>query len=760
MLNKNIFKIMLDQNKIYIPSDYSNDQDNKALAATMSANLMGFGFKPSPALVERLSKCTKDEIVELYKAFTKELNANRIEDSRAFYPGFPKEVMKLSDVDIFFDQLVYALSGFEVMPEGKNDAPWFGTTIEKGLDISYDEDVHEYINQLIRQTGTYSDKELQHLIKYNETYKIDLPEAKEIPIRENRVVLFIITGEDKDKAADYFDTATDVLRYIAAKSAIKDEEGNINSTALEAASLKNKSFLDYRFTRPERRAIMDLLKVVGAKKSWMEIAEDMWRHKKTWKSVIKGLHPNEFKGNSVEDKKALDNIKEACKSVCDKGPADRFHARLEKALQDGNLTVISDMAKERPGEIASRMEQIMSIEAKEKGAFSLLSSSIDIFESIADKLPSNILIRTYAHFVSPESKGDKTYFHKGKIFVKESTYKPEINDVSKARISNIALNALSNKLRSCPPLGRVYVSPSMGDYMLPKNGEGKALGLAAGSKISPEIEDADIRRLFVWWTDSKTDKYVDLDLSATILDKDYNQIRTIAWNGEYNAYNGGIVYSGDVRDGGDVDGPGVAEYIDIDRNKLPKSAKYISMSVNAYTNETFSTLPNAKAGFMELEEFNTDKHFDYRSVAAAFDLNTPTKTCIPFIYDIENNKMIWADLAYSHRGNINVASHQMSYIGAITKYVTTKEGMSIGELAILNAEARGEVVFTKEEADILFMTNSEKIKYEEEIKNNERMSNRTQTFILPTDSSYILSELLPTKDETKDKEKLNNEMEL
>ena len=102
----------------------------------------------------------------------------------------------------------------------------------------------------------------------------------------------------------------------------------------------------------------------------------------------------------------------------------------------------------------------------------------------------------------------------------------------------------------------------------------------------------------------------------------------------------------------------------------------------------------------------------------------------------------------------------MSYIGAITKYVTTKEGMSIGELAILNAEARGEVVFTKEEADILFMTNSEKIKYEEEIKNNERMSNRTQTFILPTDSSYILSELLPTKDETKDKEKLNNEMEL
>ena len=179
----------------------------------------------------------------------------------------------------------------------------------------------------------------------------------------------------------------------------------------------------------------------------------------------------------------------------------------------------------------------------------------------------------------------------------------------------------------------------------------------------------------------------------------------------YDLAGNGYCLSGDIVDGGPADGNGVAEFIDIDIEKMKEmGARYFVFSVNSYTEQLFCELPNMHFGFMEREEMNSGEIFEPSTVQQKVKLNSNSTTAITCMFDIEKMEMIWIDEVGQDvfRSNLRVNNIDANWLG--TNMVCYKalhmEKANISDVIRLNAEARnGEIVENKEDADLVFSLN-------------------------------------------------------
>ena len=90
----------------------------QALVATAAKNLESLGYTLSPELANEMLNTSIEDIVKTARFLTEEIKHKLGGDVEyhPLYPGFPESVLERSDVTLFFDALVYAISGFEVLP--------------------------------------------------------------------------------------------------------------------------------------------------------------------------------------------------------------------------------------------------------------------------------------------------------------------------------------------------------------------------------------------------------------------------------------------------------------------------------------------------------------------------------------------------------------------------------------------------------------------------------------------------------------------
>ena len=82
---------------------------------------------------------------------------------------------------------------------------------------------------------------------------------------------------------------------------------------------------------------------------------------------------------------------------------------------------------------------------------------------------------------------------------------------------------------------------------------------------------------------------IDLDASCLLIDKDKQIIDTI-WYRQLRSKCRSVHHQGDNRTG---EGEGDDETISINLNKLPSSVKYIAITVNSFTGQSFENVRNA-----------------------------------------------------------------------------------------------------------------------------------------------------------------------
>ena len=308
-------------------------------------------------------------------------------------------------------------------------------------------------------------------------------------------------------------------------------------------------------------------------------------------------------------------------------------------------------------------------------------------------------------------------------------------------------------------MGNVYVDAEFKNYLVPfsqRSASSTSKSVVRGSQL-PIKSDAIAVRAFIWWTNTdRVDEWgcggrVDIDLSAAIYDSDWNCVEHVSYtrlrSGKMKAY-----HSGDITNGGSVNGNGVAEFLDVNIDAVSENGRYIVYQIYSFTGQNFSTLENCRFGWMEREDVGSGEIFEPTTVSMVMDVNADGRTAIPVIFDCVERKFIWCDMNLgtdsSNCGGINIESN-ISGVTATCYAMTHLNKPNIYDLAMLNAMARGSVVHNRNDADIIF-SNDKTVPFEIVVEKDEQTGEEKRVvrdkvdvpIITAFDVDYFMGDLL------------------
>lgn len=698
-MENSVFNIILRRkNRVFINDDdmlkslsAATGEKNKQIVATMNKNIEVFGYTMSEALFDKLMhmKAKNREVVydALVNGLKKITGADKVYNP--MYPNFPKSVMKKDDFELYFNAIVHYWSFGTLLPyeEKEERAPLFNTAKVKVLEAGSFDDLNDIFNNLCASKTSLSKSDVEDMIFILNSAKVTLPD--EIPFKENTACicrLLVDTGVDTDGSLcrKYIKTATDVLRLVTAMS-----DGDVSLA-------ENTKFRNLK--RSERRIIMNLLAGCG------NASEDMNRYAGRWIRVGEKLHPGEFAKNERYTK-----IVQAFGVIRNDGKIQSFGGKVDAAIASGDVTTVVSLLKKRPGEFARRIDFLLRTFDKDADRKTVIMG----FASVAKDVSSTVLLQVREHFINKLNGNDdmRVFFPKGNLarsyYVKNNKTEAIPEDTIKMVIA-VCENALVNIYGNREFLGKVYIDEVLKDYTVPFSlrSAGKTMtAVSRGSRIAID-DSAKIIRPFIWWTNTKDD-IIDVDLSVAVFADDWNCLEHVSYS-NLKSSRFGICHSGDITNGGPVDGEGVAEFIDLDIDKaLSAGARYAVFNVYNFSNECFSKMDHAAFGFMTRSDMKNGEIFEPSTVKQRMDLASATTTCIPVIFDLKERVFVWCDMALTADhvrtgfGGINVESNLPSVVVTCKAMVDVKKP-NLYDLFIFNAKARGIITDNPDEADIRF----------------------------------------------------------
>lgn len=662
--------------------------DTQRYLVTMTKNIETLGYTFSNQLFNKLKTLTKEELFEIYKELVSELKKNIGADVQynPMYPNFPESVMEENEMQLYMNAIVHYWSYGTILPcEEKNERlPLFDETKVKVIDSGKWEDLYEIFDNLCRSKTSISQTDKEDLAWIMKNSNVKFPD--EIPLKENVALIGKIYVESNplataDKLQKYFKTATDVLRLITAMS-----DGDISL----ATNTKYRSF-----KRKERRLLLELLDNCG------NIQEDMLRYKNRWIRVGERLHPGEYKTGRY------DNARLAFDKLRNNEKIQTFNSKVDHNMKDKNFEKAILLLQKRPGELARRLDYLLRTVDKKNNV-------INTFKDVANKVSTPVLLQIKEHFKNrQEELSTRVFFPKG-CLARSYAIENKLPDIDKKycdAIVKICENALVEIYKSKDFMGNVYLSEEYKNYIVPfsQRSASKSLKtIVRGSRVKLK-EKAKAMRAFIWWTNTD-DERVDIDLSATVFDENWNYINHVSYtrlrDKEMNVY-----HSGDITNGGDVNGIGVSEFLDVDIESVANAGgRYVAYQVYSYSEQTFGNLPHAMFGWMEREDVKSGEIYEPKTVEQKMDLTSQSTVCIPVIFDCVEREFIWCDMNvslddyYYHRGGNNVESNLMGVAATCYSIVNMKKP-NLYDLINLHIRARGLRVENKGEADIVFDIN-------------------------------------------------------
>ncbi len=727
-----------------------NSYDKKVapLVLAMSKNIESLGFSFSVKAIDHLLRYTYDEIAAFYKMLLPELKKLVAADVEyhPMYDNFPDQVIEADSIELFLNAVVHYMSLGTLLPEyEKNERlPLLDTsnlTVICVEDDDKDELLEVLANLLSSKTSlSVQDKEdVEKIIVSRADYFKALPD--EVPLKENVALIskLIIEKAAIKNAEDiqkYFVTATDVLRLVVSLS-----NGDISLA-------ERTQFLHLK--RPARRMIMDLLAGCSG-----DILEDLFKYRDEWIRIAEILHVGEYRSPKY------DRVVKAFKTLRNDPKPLMFTGRVEESIKLGENGVMAAAAilVKRPGEFARRLDKLLR-------DCNNADTILDMFESVADKVSTTVLMQVSQHFVGrAKNKAPiRVFFPKGNLAhaLVEKNDLPEITPDICYRVVKICQDAIVKVFSETKDkMGKVFIDPEMRNYIVPFSQRSASSGtkmLVRGSSAYIG-KKTNILRSFIWWTnEANSDDYdcyskhgrVDIDLSACILDENFQYVSHVSYT---NLREHGIGYhSGDITDGGDVNGRGVAEFIDIDINGVMEQGRYVCFQVYNYTCQHYASLPNCRFGWMEREDMSSGEIFEPSTVEMSIKLMSDSNVAIPVIFDCKERRLVWLDMNLSidhirmHRGGNNLESN-LDGTSAVCYAMMNLNKPNLYDLITLNALARGEIVNKREDANIIFSNDTTKPM--ERIIENEDSDNpkiiwreKDVTIVTAFDLDYFMGQML------------------
>lgn len=706
------------KNKILIDTfTMRNDDSMKRYVVSIMKNIEQFGYTFSEELFNELTYfCDKKQLAEFNNeliGYLKQLTGAD-KEYKPFYPNFPEQVMEMDNAEWIINALVHYWSDGTLVPDyekTENISLILDTNNITVLEIGQPEDLNEILSNLIGSKTSLSaqdTKDMVDIINMNGVDNTTLPE--QIPFKENLVVIAKVIMQNTDKTcwfdilSKYFKTATDVLRLATALS-----EGDVSLKE----NTKYKSFA--------RRVRLFLLQLL---ENCNYIEEDMQRYRMKWLRLGETLHPAEFpqyrnvniafsKLRNPNDFnkmwKYLPKEYEELKKEYSSPKITTYYGKVDAAFRNRDMEKVVNLLKKRPGEFARKIDSVLRDEALRQ-RYSLV---IDAFAEVASQISVPVLLQVREHFLYRNDIDSRVFFPKGQLtkgYVTENNLKPIPDTVCRA-VTEICEDAIIKQFAEKEPLNKVYVSETMKGFCVPQSQRSASSGkkiIVRGSRI-PFKEN--FIRFFIRWENeivNGIEKRTDIDLSCVFLNKDYEKVSTVAY---YNIRNDYSWHSGDF-----VDAPrpqGACEFIDVDVEKaVNNNVRYVVMSVCGYTNSQMCDLENMYVGWMERADQDTGEVFEPATVQNKINLTGKTYYSLPVVLDLETKEVVMMDMDLTSQFYVprNAASNMRGIILSV-KGILEAHKPQIYDLILMNAKARGAICENRNEADIIFDTNTTKPTY-------------------------------------------------
>lgn len=719
------------KNKVILGTGTARVANDRYITAIMK-NIEELGYTFSREVFDVLRTYSVNELTEFYlelkAALMKLVGANVV--YMPMYADFPKGVMDAHFSELYINAMVHYWSDGILYPKNHrkrvNDRlPLFDETKVKVLQLGSEADVRQIFDNICMSRTSISKTDREDIAYLFETENMKLPDN--IPHKENAAYISALYLQKNPMASvselrKYIKTATDVLRLVTAMS-----DGDVSL-------VENTRYRS--FSRRQRRMIMELLS------GCPNIEEDMLRYKERWIRIGERIHPSEFDCSryTLEYDRAIN----AFDKLRNNRKIETFAGKVEVDLAYGEYeSALAELVK-RPGELARRLDQLLRETYKEP--------VIRNFASVAEKVSTPVLLQVREHFLHRSEQADvRVFFPKGSLAKchSEKNDLPDIDERYCQKVVQICENALVKIYGQREPIGKVYLSEDYRNYVVPfsQRSASKALKtIVRGSRLSMSSQTNAVRA-FIWWTnmdkcdfESYDSGRIDIDLSAAIFDENWNYMEHVSYtNLKSEKYK--ACHSGDIVNGGPVDGDGVSEFLDVDVDSVVRyGARYVVYQVYSFTGQNYAEMPHAMFGWMERADVNSGEIYEPKTVEQKLDLTAGSTVCIPVIFDCVKREFIWCDMnlslsgVHTNTGGNNLESN-LSGVAAVCYSMVNMKKPDLYDLIALNVMGRGVLVDNREDADIVFDTAL--------YLNNDTVENeRDKMVITPYDTELFMSEYL------------------
>ena len=712
-MNNSINSIALRHfNGIYIAKN-TNNNINETLSieefATLIKKFEGYGYIFSKELAIAISKEERNIIIDKLKAVIEVIEDFKSDKNyTVFYKNFPDEVINMSEVDLYINQILHYWIGY--LPSNseniiKEDVEPSKLVKARELNLIDDEMIEKLFIDLLSSNVTLSEQYLDDVcvLTNNKSIKELENYMEYIQMKETLTTVSSYILKKEGVLIGNFKTATDILRLIA---------------KISGDELNNKHIHFAYFSRTELSQLMTKLE------NLQNPMPDIKRYSKPWHTFFK-LYAKKINFHKYPKvRNAVDMLFGDISYMTERGKINEKIKRLPIMSEEE----LDNFVKEYIVFYGDYVREILSLlnKAKENQYEKLLLG----LENCVTKVNTRILFQLYDRIINLKAK-DKTVPRlvnsKGKWRrLKESI---SLSDELLNRVLQIVEDGIKTQLKEKENLGKVFIDEDYKNIMLTTSEKDSNVSLrpmTRGSRIKFNPK-AEVLRFFVAWKnldektlkelntaysklDEKTLKEltpmysrVDVDLSALTFNENLEFNDVVAY---YNQKKSGFAFSGDITNAPE----GALEYIDVfDLERLKKKGnRYILMQIRSYNGYTFEEINSVYAGVMELTsiEAKEKKNMYSTAITQGFQIMSPQITTNTILVDLVKFEYVWLDM---NMANYKVdtfqnflAYEEIPYLNDLLKYFMKKQYVTMYDLLKLNADVRGMLVENKKEADIIF----------------------------------------------------------
>lgn len=681
---KEINKSSFTKNVVQFRSNFINLQnsgeDNRGLAMSILSELLQFGYVLTPDAIDNIAAASKKDIIDFHNeviSYLKKMTGSN-RNHKAFWPGFPEQVMEKSEFELWIHQIVHYMSNGSYAPsEWTKERPTAFEQSKYYNITSGDESKFEKIfSDLVSVNNSLTPDDLE-VVKWFVISGSVLRFPEQIPFKENLCTLAAMGLDVPVK------TVTDVLRISVGMSGgdislpkvpYKLVKTNRWSTA-KSNNPARELFKFKKFSRAERRIVLGLLE-----KTNCDVTEAILKDQR-WIRLGEILHPGEYQAKYPKAFKMFDSIRN--------NKVQSWYGKVNSAFKKSPEEGIK-MLSQRPGEFMRKLDWLV------RGKSETRTAALIALSEIAPKVSNKVLFECFTHFEGRYvANSNRTIMIKGK---RNRTKLPDLISLPPnviTTIQGVIKEALLAKFSALPKIGKAFVDEKLQNIPLPANMRSASSGLRPrirGQRIPIGNQNAKVIRAFVHWFDDHGNQ--DIDLTCTFIG--LGKIEHIGWNGKHNSDSLGC-YSGDIRHRQGA----CAEYIDIKiASALKMGYKYAIIDARNYNGGSFESIKDCVAGYMEREHAKANEIFVPSTIANCTRLTNKSSSTIVSMIDLETQEFIHLDI---DQDGLPVASANFNELIEAVKPYMEKPAFSVYDLVLMHVEGRGgELVEVNAKADVYY----------------------------------------------------------